>query len=173
MKRILKGDHLEEVKAMKKLIYPGVCRLFDVFMTQDCVYLVMKLVEGRELFEVVKEEKCLPEPRARNIFSQLVRALQYLHSMGTLHNDLKLENVLINEAEEATLIDFGHASISDAPTFKPGVPTLEYVAPEILLYGRSSEIVSAAFLPCLSPPFLTPIPLFSRMFGVSGSCSTS
>ena len=128
---------------MRKLIYSGVCRLYDVYVTDTHVYLVMELVEGRELFEVVKESTTFTEDRARGIFLQLVTVVQYLHSMGTIHNDLKLENILVDKEDEVTLIDFGHASSGDtSPAFKPGVPTLEYVAPEVILYLRSSPPVS-------------------------------
>ena len=130
---------------MKNLIYPGVCRLHDVYMTEAYAYLVMELVAGRELFELVKESQELSEARARNIFSQLVTAVQYLHSMGTIHNDLKLENVLINEDDDITLIDFGHASRIDNASFKPGIPTLEYVAPELLVFGEFTEKVCSLF----------------------------
>lgn len=169
MKAMGKAENLEEVKVMKKLIYPGVCRLFDVFVGETCVYLVMEFVEGQELFDLVRIEKFLTESRALQIFSQLVTAVGYLHSMGMVHNDLKLENVLIDKDDEITLIDFGHASSGETPNFKPGIPTLDYVAPEVIVYGKTSEAVSrfsfsdtnfssASFLPFSFP--LSQPPLF-------------
>jgi len=131
---------------MQKLLHSGVCRLYDVYATETYVYLVMEFVEALELFDLVKKNKVLTEDRARGIFSQLVTVVQYLHSTGTVHNDLKLENILVDKDDEVTLIDFGHASSEDTPSFRPGVPTLEYVAPEVLLYAESTPLVSFLLL---------------------------
>jgi serine/threonine-protein kinase len=49
------------------------------------------------------------ERLARHIFVQVIKALEYCHSKGICHRDVKLENLLLNEAGMVKLIDFGIA----------------------------------------------------------------
>ena len=49
----------------------------------------------------------MPEKDAKDIASQMIGAIAYMHGKRILHRDLKLENVIINEFKKVTLIDFG------------------------------------------------------------------
>ncbi|NWS77324.1 TSSK3 kinase, partial [Crotophaga sulcirostris] len=98
------------------------------------ICLVMELAENGDIFDYVLREGPLPEPRARELFQQLVEALQYCHSCGVVHRDLKCENVLL-QGNTVKLTDFGFAKLLPRDmkelswTF---CGSIAYTAPEVL-----------------------------------------
>ena len=67
----------------------------------------MELCQGRNLFQYVKKKKpvaYLSEKEAFPIFKQIVSAIAYMHNLGLIHRDLKLENILINDVGGMNLI---------------------------------------------------------------------
>ena len=105
-----------EIYVLATLTHPNIMRLYEVVDTRTHVHLVMELCHGRNLYHFVKRRKPdqrLPEPEAAHIFRQVVSAIAYMHSVKVVHRDLKLENILINDAKnvnEIKLIDFGFAT---------------------------------------------------------------
>lgn len=73
--------------------------------------LVMEYIEGRTLDEYLREH---PSKRERNrIFSELLSAAMYLHARGIIHNDIKLENIMISRTDNSLkLLDLGLAAIA-------------------------------------------------------------
>lgn len=83
-----------------------------------------ELVNGKDLYEFVKDLKYLCEPEAAYIIQQLIIGVRYLHSLGLVHRDLKPENVMIEYNEQKKeigkikVIDFGFANhLSKLRTF--------------------------------------------------------
>ena len=54
----------------------------------------MEYLEGGELLQIVQQKERLSEDEAREIFAQLVSAIDYCHANRIIHRDLKLENIL-------------------------------------------------------------------------------
>jgi len=152
---VKKGDiDFDEVRIMKRLKHPNICQFYDFYVTSSYVYIVLELIQGKELFDLIKASKTLSEDVARKILIQLVSTVQYLHSNGIVHNDIKLENIMLDEENNLTLIDFGHSSFKmgldegkngNTKGFGGVISTLEYAAPELICFGESrykSEIWS-------------------------------
>lgn len=85
-----------EVEIHWQLHHKSILELYTYFEDADHVYLVMELCAGGELYRYLQQRGSpLSEPEARRIMVQLIGGLQYLHSHGIIHRDLKLSNLLL------------------------------------------------------------------------------
>lgn len=78
----------------------------------------------------------ISQAQAITIFRQLLDAVEYLHSLGICHRDLKLENILMTEKGNIKLCDFGLASVSFDGNLSDACGSENYIAPEILNLSR-------------------------------------
>jgi serine/threonine protein kinase len=69
----------------------------------------MPFIKGGELYKVFKSQKRLSEDVVKFYAAQIVMAVGYLHSKSIMHRDLKLENILVDEAGYLKIIDYGLA----------------------------------------------------------------
>jgi serine/threonine protein kinase len=78
-------------------------------------YLVMELLEGMTLETKLLQSRCLPSLQARQVVTQVARALEHAHAEGVLHRDLKPSNVFLTRNEDAEtlvkVLDFGIARV--------------------------------------------------------------
>ncbi|HVU10776.1 MAG TPA: serine/threonine-protein kinase, partial [Phototrophicaceae bacterium] len=99
----------------------------------EFTYLAMRLLRGGSLADLLRKGP-LPQARAVEIFSQVGRGLEYAHRKGVIHRDLKPSNILLDDAGNAYLSDFGLAKMlgSTLNLTKSGnlVGTPAYVSPE-------------------------------------------
>jgi len=136
-----------EVEIFLCMDHPHITRLYDVFESEDYLHLVMECMEGGELFDRVSEVKRFSERDAADAMWQMLLAVNYIHSHGMVHRDLKLENFLYDQrgSNHLKLIDFGFSKVWD-PNIKMRVScgTLSYVAPEVLekSYGSQCDVWS-------------------------------
>ncbi|KAI3406161.2 hypothetical protein KGF56_001003 [Candida oxycetoniae] len=137
MESLLQSE-LEILKSVSKS-HKHILSLIDYFETKDCFYLLTDLAQGGDLYDrIVNGSTCgrLNDSKARNIVSQLVSAVAFLHSNNIVHRDIKTENIFfqaIGEDDDSILLgDFGLAKV-----LKPGERlhdisgTLSYMAPEM------------------------------------------
>ncbi|KAL4213766.1 kinase-like domain-containing protein [Rhizopus microsporus] len=95
----------------KRLTHKHIVQIYDVFTEQDFIYIIMEYVEGGELFHKIREQKRLNERLARKWFREIIEAVDYIHDNNIVHRDLKPENVLINNASQVQLCDFGFGNM--------------------------------------------------------------
>jgi len=99
----------------RKVKHQRLTPVLDVFEDRDCLYIVLELLRGGELFERVAHKGRLPEPEVAHILRKLVYALEALHRHGILHRDIKLENIVMSDveggegADDFKIADFGFA----------------------------------------------------------------
>ncbi|CAK0907927.1 unnamed protein product [Prorocentrum cordatum] len=126
---------VSEVEVFLSLDHPHVTRLYDVYEEPEMLYLIMECMEGGELFDRIVKLKTFREQDAAETVNQMLLAVNYLHSHGMVHRDLKLENFLYDKkgSNHIKLIDFGFSKVWD-PSAKmhASCGTLSYVAPEVL-----------------------------------------
>jgi serine/threonine protein kinase/Ca2+-binding EF-hand superfamily protein len=121
-----------EIQAMQMLKFPHVVQLYEVLEDDEYIYLVMELCGGGSLYEHLKDVP-FDEELARYYFNQLIDGLAYCHDHGVCHRDLRLENLLLDNAGNLKITDFGQARI-----FKKGwdifstqlVGSLYHLSPE-------------------------------------------
>ena len=152
-----------ERQILAGLEHPHIARLLDAGRAEDGrPYFAMEYVEGRPLTAWCEERKLSIEDRLR-LFVKVCGAVQHAHSRLVVHRDLKPSNVLVTEAGEPRLLDFGIAKLlteegeaGDALT-RTGlhVMTPEYAAPEQLAGGPIATTTDVYALGLLLHELLT------------------
>jgi serine/threonine protein kinase len=104
------GRFEQEAKALAQLQHPHILPVFDYGESEGYTYFVMPLMQDGNLAELLVEER-LSLQRINQIISQIGGALQYAHSRGFIHRDVKPSNILLDDSGNCTLMDFGIAKI--------------------------------------------------------------
>ncbi|XP_054616335.1 cyclin-dependent kinase 6 isoform X2 [Dunckerocampus dactyliophorus] len=177
---------LREVALLGKMKYfnhPNVVKLLDASaIVQDRVLDLTVVLEyiDQDLSAYLSKASAtgLTRDNIKDVMLQLMQGLDFLHSNMVLHRDLKPENILISSRGEVKIADFGLARIyTFNMALTPGVVTLWYRAPEVLLnsvYMLSVDVWSAgcifAELFLLRPLFrgLTEVQQLQKIFEVIG-----
>lgn len=129
----------------RRLYHENIVQLLDYFETSTEFCLISELATG-QLFEVIEEDKRLPESEIRKICQQLTSALYYLHENNIIHRDIKPQNILISSSGVIKLCDFGFARLIDNKTMIESVKgTPLYMAPELIRdhpYNKKADLWS-------------------------------
>jgi serine/threonine-protein kinase len=123
-----------EMTLQARLSHPNICPVTDSGVSRaGRDYLVMDFIPGRPLSKLLGDPALTLE-RLATIVARVARALHYAHGHGVLHRDIKPDNVLVDDAGEPHVVDFGIArELSSAtPLTAAGVAvgTPYYMAPE-------------------------------------------
>ena len=109
LKRPFAGERFwREAKIIARLSHPAIVQMFDIMEDETGGWIVMELIEGRQLSSLIAEGP-LDLATALPIFEDLAGALSEAHGKSVLHRDLKPENVMVTPAGRAKLLDFGLA----------------------------------------------------------------
>ncbi len=100
-----------EVQVAAKLHHPNIVTAYDADEADGVHFLVMELVEGRDLGQVVTEDGPLAWDVALDTIRQAAEGLAYAHREGVLHRDVKPANLLVDEAGTVKVLDMGLARL--------------------------------------------------------------
>jgi serine/threonine protein kinase len=124
---------LLEATAMAKLDHPHIVAVHDFFVVDEVPYLVMSYIEGGSLADLLKRRGRLAVAEALPIARDILEALNYAHTVGVIHRDVKPSNILMRPDGHAYLVDFGIALVLGQPRvtrFGTNIGTPEYMSPE-------------------------------------------
>jgi BR serine/threonine kinase len=116
--------------------HPNVLRLFSTVETATHICLVLELAERGELFDLLLSRKVFTETLAVAFFRGIVLGVEYLHSLGICHRDLKSENVLLDLHYQVKIADFGFAAWMPEGTATDQCGSAHYMAPEVVAGGE-------------------------------------
>jgi eukaryotic-like serine/threonine-protein kinase len=108
-----------EARAMSQLSHPNTVKVFVYGEMEDdgSLYIVMEMLEGRNLNQTVRKEGPIPSDRAIPILIQVCGALQEAHDLGIVHRDLKPENIFLSRQgginDYPKVLDFGLAKVTE------------------------------------------------------------
>jgi tetratricopeptide (TPR) repeat protein len=110
-----------EARLAARLNHPNIVHVYDLLSGEDVDHLVLEYVEGTTL-RVLLHGGPLPVPRVIDLGIQIAKGLQEAHRQGIVHRDLKTENVLVTDAGQAKIADFGIAKrVADDGTSDDGL----------------------------------------------------
>lgn len=137
-----------EARAAGALSHPNIAGVFDYGEDAGRHFIVMELVQGRDLARLLREEGPLSEERTARIAAYIADALAHAHAAGVVHRDVKPANAIIGPDDRVKVTDFGIARAqSDASLTATGsfMGTAQYISPEQasgLEVGPASDIYS-------------------------------
>ncbi|CAG2163089.1 unnamed protein product [Oppiella nova] len=157
-----------EVVIMRDYHHPNIVEMYDSFLVDDELWVVMEFLEGGALTDIVTHSR-MDEEQIATVCKQCLKALSFLHSQGVIHRDIKSDSILLASDGRVKLSDFGFcAQVStELPKRKSLVGTPYWMAPEVVIsrlpYGPEVDIWSLGIMVIEmcdgEPPFFNEPPL--------------
>ncbi|KAJ7778678.1 kinase-like protein [Mycena maculata] len=141
---------VREVEVLRHISHPNITKLLTHLTTPSYHVLVLPYVSGGDLLGLVNNDEAhnaLSESLLRRMWSELCKAVGWMHGVGLVHRDVKLENILLTHALPCAtppsgplikLTDFGLSRFIDteAPLLSTRCGSEAYAAPELVISGR-------------------------------------
>lgn len=152
-----------EMEIMKRIRHRNIVSMYELYESSKCMWVILELVDGGDLHHHVTKFQHYSESVAAKLFRQCLAGLHYLHSLGVVHRDIKLDNILLKgsgENVEVKIADFGLSALvrlgeggydaqesSKRKKYKGLTEmwgTKEYFAPELIegAYGPQADMWS-------------------------------
>ncbi|XP_072307479.1 cAMP-dependent protein kinase catalytic subunit PRKX [Eucyclogobius newberryi] len=140
--RLKQETHVHnEKEVLSEVNHPFLIRLFWTHHDDRFLYMLLDYVPGGELFSYLRSRGRFSNSAGLFYTSEIVCAIEYLHSKDIVYRDLKPENILLDAEGHIRLTDFGFAKkLSDRTWTLCGTP--EYLAPEVIQskgHGRAVD----------------------------------
>ncbi|KAG7388132.1 hypothetical protein PHYPSEUDO_013092 [Phytophthora pseudosyringae] len=146
---------MAEVSALNRLKHPNIISHRGFYNEDGKYLLVLEYCNHGSVRKLLDEQQVVPEQLAKKVLKQTLSALQYCHSMGQVHRDVKAENVLLSENEhgslDAKLADFGLSEELQLANrrLQTMCGTPQYLSPELVsgrLHGTPADVWSTGIL---------------------------
>jgi serine/threonine protein kinase len=131
-----------EAQAIAQLEHPHIVSLYRYGEVSGLFYMAMQYIEGRTLKAALAEYReqggTVPPAEASRIIREVCSALDYAHSKGIIHRDVKPSNIMLDTAGHAYLTDFGLALLADTETKGETFGSPHYIAPEQAISSKTA-----------------------------------
>ena len=130
-----------ELAALIGVKHENACHIFDIIRANHKMYIFMEFCSGGDIAGVLQKHGAISEEKTCIWFTQTALALKFLHlELHMAHRDIKVDNILLNDKQQAKLTDFGFAKESwDSDKNKPKTSktfcgTEPYYSPQIVCH---------------------------------------
>ena len=137
--RDLQQRFKRELLLARQVTHKNVVRIHDIGEVDGVKYITMPFIEGEDLIAIMRREGRLPVDRTLRILRGALSGLVAAHAAGVVHRDLKPANIMVAAGDEALIMDFGIARLSEPADGGPSAGARPGG-------GTSTGSTSAAFL---------------------------
>jgi len=124
----------EKEKLLSRLSHPNIVHYIPMIMhKRDCNAILTEYLKNGDFFDLITAGALSNVILVRTYFHKLIKAIEYMHSQGIAHLDLKLENFMLDSDFNLKIIDFDHAQLIKDECVTSG-GTINYRAPEVKNY---------------------------------------
>ncbi len=125
-----------EAKIIATLNHVNIVKVYDVERLYRTVFIVMEYIDGVPLDKLFGGAGKLSVAESLNVLLQVCAGLGYAHERGIVHRDVKPENIMIQNDNKVTILDFGLAGPPGATMGHEVQGTPLYLAPEAIRRGK-------------------------------------
>jgi tRNA A-37 threonylcarbamoyl transferase component Bud32 len=129
----VKTRFLREARVAARLRHPNIVTTHDIVSTPRSSFIVMELVEGRDLDSLLRERGRLGLEETLDILGQVAGALDHAHASSVVHRDVKPANIMIERSGRVKVMDFGIAKVEQGGNLTSTgliMGTPNYMSPE-------------------------------------------
>lgn len=129
----VRGEAARETENLQGLSHPNIIRMYDFFLEGDVLYIIFEYCPGGSLAEVVRTRGPLTGHTLYSYTAQIIAALISCHEHKIAHQDIKPDNILIDEHNRPRLADFGMSCRVKGEVGDDSLTgSRAYMAPEVL-----------------------------------------
>ena len=124
---------MSERNLLSTLNHPFIVNMYFAFQDFYNLYLIMDLLSGGDLRYHIAHRRTFSEAETKFFISNMILALEYIHSKNIIHRDIKPENLVLESNGYLRITDFGVAKINEKDNSSETSGTPGYMAPEVIL----------------------------------------
>ena len=130
-------NEISFLKLLSNINNENLVKSYEIYENQNDIYSIIDYISNDNLYNYLIKKPNITLKEIKKIIKQILNGILYLESLGIIHQDLKLENIMIKEDNNNNtnikIIDFGLSIILLKNEFSCGtVGTPNYIAPEII-----------------------------------------